>query len=104
MFFDRHDAMLVPSLEHERADEKKGVLTKGGHALDNDGCDIVAVFDLRDGDNDECRWRPGMFVLVMADTEVINVVFCLAIAGFISTVVDFLFFFEGDAIANVDND
>ena len=103
MFFDSSDVISVPSLEYERIDEKKEVLLKGGYILDDDGCDIAAVFDLRDGDKDEFLWRPGWFGLVMGDIEVSTVACCLAITAFILTVVTFLFFFDGDTIANVDN-
>ena len=93
----------VPSLELEWIDEKKEVLLKGGYILDDDGCNIAAVFDLKDGDKDECHWRPCLFGLVVVDMGARTVVCCLANAAFILTVVIFLFFFDGETIANVDN-
>ena len=85
-------------------DEKKDVLDKGGYIFDDDGCGIAAVFDLRDGDKDDCRWRPFLFGVVTLETEVSNDDFCLAIAALISTVVTFLFFRDDDTIVNVDNE
>ena len=84
------------------------MLLNGGHALDGDGCDIAAVFALRDGDNDEFRWRPDRLGLVMGDIIEVSTFDCsaflVAITSFILRVVTFLFFFDGDNIANVDND
>ena len=45
----------MPSLEWVWTCEKKDAFVKGGCLLDDDGYRIVAVFDLRDGGEDECR-------------------------------------------------
>ena len=94
----------MPSLECERIDEKKDVLDNGGHVLDDDGCEMAAVFDLRDGDKDDCLGRRFRLGLATEEIEASSVDFCFAIAAFISTVVTFRFFRDGDSIVNVDND
>ena len=55
--------------------------------LDNSGCKMAAVFDLRDGDSDAClehRFRLGP---VKGEIEVSSVDFYFIIIAFISTAV-----------------
>ena len=64
---------------------------------------MVAVLDFNEGDNDDSRGRVALLGLAPDDIATVIPLDCLVFAAFIMTVVTFLFFFDGDTIANVDN-
>lgn len=80
------------------------MLLNGGCVFDDDGCDVAAVFDLKDGDKELRLWRPGLLGLVIVDVteEVSTAFFSLDVAALILVVVTFLFFFDGDTIVNAN--
>ena len=80
---------------------KNDVLLKCRCILADDGWDMSAVFDLREGDKDDSHWLPGLFGLVVVVKATIIVDYFIADASFIWTVVTLRFFFDGDTISYV---